>query len=315
MLLAFVIMISAMSCNTEELFIEPVGEEIINLEDEEEILEEDAEPEVDPTLPCDFNLNTIEANATILINCIMDLQVQTINVPANVSILYEGGDIINGTLNFSDNAIISGELLNYTLILTGSNPRVKDPTFNFIPERWGIVEGETTSEIAQRNNNILEGTMFSVKELGVTTFKIDKLDAYFEISKVTSTTSNQNWYPSIEAINIPSDFNLFMTDNTIIRTQPNSRRNSGTLMAVRDVSNVTVTGGILYGDRDTHNYVETGEDGQLLFMVHGANNIILDGIKMTMGSAGGLNINALNFSFQTDYKPSFVLYEIIPNNG
>ena len=57
MLLAFVIMISAMSCNTEELFIEPIGEEVINLEDEEEVLEEDAEPEedsgVDTSLPCE----------------------------------------------------------------------------------------------------------------------------------------------------------------------------------------------------------------------------------------------------------------------
>ena len=72
MLLAFVIMISAMSCNTEELFIEPVGEEIINLEDEEEVLEEESEPEepgVDASLPCDFDLNTIAPDSTILINC------------------------------------------------------------------------------------------------------------------------------------------------------------------------------------------------------------------------------------------------------
>ena len=101
-LLVFVTMLFV-SCNTEELFIEPVGEEVINLEDEEEVVEEevaeeDEEPEVDPTLPCDFDLNTIEPNSTILINCMMDLDGAIINVPANVSIIYEGGDIINGTL-------------------------------------------------------------------------------------------------------------------------------------------------------------------------------------------------------------------------
>ena len=47
MLLAFVIMISAMSCNTEELFIEPVGEEVINLEDEEDVIEEEEDQAVD----------------------------------------------------------------------------------------------------------------------------------------------------------------------------------------------------------------------------------------------------------------------------
>ena len=301
MYLVFFLFLSVVSCNNEELFVEPVIEVV---EDDPANDEDTEETVTDASEPCDFTLDNIEANSTIVINCILDLEGATVTLPANVTILYEGGDIINGTLNFSDNSVISGELLSATLTLSGSTPQMKDTTFNFDPQRWGIVEGPTTSEIALRNRDILEDMFVQAKAMGVITFSIDKMDAYFEISKVTSTTSNQNWYPSVEAINIPSDFNLLMSDNTIIRTQPNNRGNSGVLMAVRDVANVTVTGGVLYGDRDTHEYVNTGEDGQLLFMIHGSNNIVVDGVKMTMGSAGGLNINALNFSFLPDYVPS-----------
>jgi len=303
MLLTFFVMLSILSCNKSELFEAPVADVIID--NPADTPAEDTTPIVNSTEPCDFTLEAVQSGDTVIINCLMDLGGQTINLPSNVTIVYEGGDIINGTLVFTGASVISGELLNSSLTLAGSTPQLKDPTFNFDPKRWGIVEGKTTWDIALRNRDILEAMFLQTKAMGVTTFSIDKMDAYFEVTKVTSTTSNQNWYPSVEAINIPSDFNLVMTDNTIIRMQPNNRGNSGALMAVRDVSNVTVTGGILYGDRDTHEYVNTGEDGQLLFQIHGANNIVLDGIKMTMGSAGGLNINALNFSFQPDYIPSY----------
>ena len=169
------------SCNTEELFIEPVTEVVeedtdINAEDTEDIVEDNEDVLIEP---CDFSLDNLEPNATILINCIMDLDGATISVPANVSILYEGGDIINGTLNFSDNTIISGELLNSTLTLSGSNPQLKDPVFNFIPPRWDIVEGEVPQDVANRNTLIINEILIKVKAMGASNFKLDKLDAYF----------------------------------------------------------------------------------------------------------------------------------------
>ena len=310
MLFIFIVILSAVSCNKDELFVDTTADTtVIDTPTDSTTVGDgtvnDNNPIVTTTIPCDFSLDTVLANDTVIINCILDLGGQTFNLPTGVSIIYEGGDLINGTLNFSDSSIISGELLNSSVTLGGSTPQLKDATFQFYPGRWEIVEGPTTSDIALRNRNILEDMFLRTKSMGATTFSIDKMDAYFEVTKVTSTTSNQNWYPSVEAINIPSDFNLVMTDNTILRLQPNSRGNSGVLMAVRDVSNVTVTGGVLYGDRNEHVYNNVGEDGQLLFMIHGAQNIVLDGIKMTMGSAGGLNINGLNFSYQPDYNPSF----------
>tara|TARA_R110002049_G_scaffold2235_1_gene16335 strand:- start:13763 stop:15706 length:1944 start_codon:yes stop_codon:yes gene_type:complete len=294
----------SLSCNNEELFVEPVTEVIDEPVGDEEQDPEDTDDDFDATQPCDFTLDNIEPNSTIVINCILDLDGATVNLPANVTILYEGGDIINGSLVFSGTSVISGELLNSSLTLGGSSTQMKDPTFNFDPQRWGIVEGKTTSGIALRNRDILESIMIEAKDLGVTTFKIDAIDAYFEVSKVTSGTTNQNFYPEIEAINIPSDFNLVMTDNTYLRVFPNNVPKY-VLLAVRDVSNVTITGGNLYGDRDDHDYSGGGtHEWGHVFALKAAVNVIIDGIYISNGSGDGIDISSLGFTFQPDYKPT-----------
>ncbi|MEP3836578.1 MAG: right-handed parallel beta-helix repeat-containing protein [Algibacter sp.] len=291
------------SCNNEELFVDDAVSEELVVTDE---VKEEIENPIDPNDPCDFDLSSATANATVIINCILDLEGQTVTLPNNVYLKYEGGDITNGTINFGASNRIDGELLNYSLNIGGQTPTLSEPIFNFLPERWNLVEGQTTSDIAQENNNILEGTMFKVKEYGATTMKIDELDAYFEISKVTSTTTNVNFYPSVEAINIPSDFNLEMTDNTNLRTFPNGKED-GRLIAFREVSNSSIKGGRLHGERDEHDYSghSAGEGGNHLIEVHGSNDIVIDGVTMTMGSKGGLFINALNFTFQSNYDPSY----------
>ncbi|MBU2951165.1 right-handed parallel beta-helix repeat-containing protein [Tamlana agarivorans] len=181
---------------------------------------------------------------------------------------------------------------------------LNDKEFTFIPEHWGIVQGVVDSQTALNNRNILESIMIKAKSQGFTTFKIDKLDAYFEVGIVTSETSNQNFYASIEAINVPSDFNLIMTDNTHLRVQPNSAPKY-CLLALRDVSNVTVTGGNLYGDRDEHDYSSGGshEWGDVVEL-HAARNSTIDNVKMMNGSGDGLRIHSLKHAFEADYNPS-----------
>ncbi|MCF7560788.1 right-handed parallel beta-helix repeat-containing protein [Sabulilitoribacter multivorans] len=316
-MLLFMFMISFLSCNQEELFVEPIAEEEViddTDEDNDETNDGDGEPDTggdnqtDPTLPCDFNLNNVQANSTIVINCVLDLEGQTITLPSSVTIEYEGGDIINGTINFSDNGVIDGNLLNSTLTIGGSSPQVKDTAFNFIPERWGIVQGVTTSDIAWSNNKILESTMALVKELGVTTFKIDKIDAYFEGSRPTPPETN--FYPHREAVNIPSDFNLVMTDNTHLRIQPATSQteqlDNGAILSINDASNITVTGGTLHGDRQTRYFSpnDDGLEGSHLFYIQSGVNVTLDGIKFVNGSKGGLSISSIGFTYQPIYKPT-----------
>ncbi|NVN19327.1 hypothetical protein GUA46_13340 [Muricauda sp. HICW] len=254
--------------------------------------------------PCDYTLDGIESNSTLEIACRMDLGGQTITVPSGVTFVFAGGEIINGTLNFSAQGTIDGDLLNKDLTIEG-DVKLDDPIFQFYPERWDIVQGQVNSDRALKNNTNFEGLMFYVKELGATTFQTDEFDAYFEVTKVTSTTTNQNFYPSLEAVNLPSDFTLSMTNNTFLRVFPTIGTTSAALIGVREVDNVTIRGGILVGDRDNRSYSrENAEEGAHLMTIRSGKNIVLDGIKFTKGSLGGLNINSVGHTFDSNYDPT-----------
>ncbi|PKB44660.1 copper-binding protein NosD [Cellulophaga sp. RHA19] len=301
---SLVIATTTVSCSQEDLLANVIEE---NAAEEEP----DTEPDVQPvddlkinTTPCDYTLDGIAAGTTLAIECQLDLDGKTVSLPTGVTLEYKGGEIINGTLNFTAGGKIDGNLLNQNLTVEG-NVSLLSETFEFHPSRWDIVQGITTSQIAQKNNNNLEDLMFYTKSIGATTFTIDKFDAYFEVSKVTSTTTNQNFYPQKEAVNIPGDFTLLMTDNTILRVFPTVGKVAATLLALDNVSNTIVKGGTLYGDRDLRNYSKkNAEEGSHLFLVKSSNNIVLDNITFTMGSLGGLNINSYGFTFNSDYIPT-----------
>ncbi|WP_299216942.1 right-handed parallel beta-helix repeat-containing protein [uncultured Aquimarina sp.] len=303
--LLFLIAFSYVSCSNESIeeIVADVEEEV---EEEDNNEEEEEDTDITSDNPCDFDLLSIAANSTVTIDCLMDLEGKTINLPANVNFDFEGGDIFNGTLVFSG-GYIDGRLLNFDLETQG-DVMLKSPTFMFTASRWeNIVQGQTTSDIALQNTAEFEKLMFRIKDMGGTTFKTDVFDAFFEITKVTSTTANQNFYASVEAVNIPSDFHLKMSDNTHLRTfTAESGIENGVILAVRDVDNVIVSGGNLYGDRDKRVYSpeDVGLEGTHLFHIHASRNITLDGINFINGSKGGLNVYSLGFSFNPDYIPT-----------
>ncbi len=264
------------------------------------------QPENIITTPCNFDISSITENTTIIIDCLWDLNGSNITLPKNVNFDFNGGDIINGTLDFSGGTI-DGRLLNYKLNIQG-DVTLKDSTFRFYAVRWDIKEGNTTSEIALQNTEKFENVLFLTHQLGATTFQVDKFDAFFEVTKVTSTTSNQNFYPSLEAINIPSNFHLIMTGNTHLRIFPGDTHNriGGAIFAVRDASNITVSGGNLHGDRDQRVFSpdDNGLEGSYLFIIHSGKNIIIDGLNFEDGSAGTFAIHSFGFSFNPDYNPT-----------
>src|SRR5690606_27619737 len=172
--------------------------------------------------------------------------------------------------------------------------------FNFYPERWDIDQGKNVdSDRALENNTNFEELMYFVKDLGANVFLVDEFDAYFEVTKVTSTTSNQNFYPSVEAINVPSDFTLSMSDNTILRVYPTENLKSAALLAVREAENVKISGGVLYGDRDLRQYSkDNAEEGAHLIVIRSGKNVVLEGIKLIKGSTGGITVNSVGHSFE-----------------
>ncbi|WP_378173676.1 right-handed parallel beta-helix repeat-containing protein [Aquimarina sp. SS2-1] len=302
LILLSVLYFSCSNESIEELVSEE--EEIIDEEDNNEEEEEDSD--ITSSDPCDFDLSSVAANSTVVIDCLLDLEGKTVNLPTNVTFDFEGGDIFNGTLVFSG-GYIDGRLLNSKLETQG-DVLLKDPTFKFKASRWeNIVQGQTTSDIALKNTAEFEGLMYKIKEMGGTTFETNVFDAYFETTKVTSTTSNQNFYASVEAINVPSNFHLKMSDNTKLRQFPAaSGVENGTVIAIRDVDNVIVSGGFIIGDRNQRIYSpeDVGLEGTHLMHIHSGRNVTIDGVNFVEGSKGAIAIYSLGFSFNPDYKPT-----------
>ncbi|MDO7171357.1 right-handed parallel beta-helix repeat-containing protein [Mariniflexile sp. AS56] len=300
MYLVFFVMISLVSCNSEELFKEPTSEIVLDNETPEDT---DSTTEANASTPCDFTLNNVAANSTIIINCVLDLNGESITLPTNVTVVYEGGSIINGTINFSNGNTIDGDLLNSTLILGGTTPLLKDPTFNFDPKRWGIVEGKVTDAVALRNKTLLQNTIDKTKEMGVQTFTIDNMDAYFAVGISSDVAGVAN-----NALHLPSDFNLIMTDNTFLRVQPNAFPFS-VLLTVFENKNVTITGGNLIGDRWEHEYVTENvgtyfsHEWPMLLQFASAENIVADGVYMADATGDGLSIaNGRNLRYEAGAK-------------
>jgi parallel beta-helix repeat protein len=278
MLLLFVITLSFMSCNNEELFVDDIVEVVEDtpIDPDNPPVEDTNSGTTDTSAPCDFTLDAVQAGDTVIINCVLDLGGATVNLPSNVTIVFEGGDIINGTLNFSDNSIISGELLNPSLTLGGSTPLMKDTSFQFDPKRWGIEEGIVTDEIALNNRNILQDLIDQTKLMGIEVFEIHNMDAFF----YTSNGSD---------IFLPSNFHLKLSEKTFIRMQPHHFWN-GVLISVFEKENVIISGGHFYGDRFTHDYspIQDGDgiwrnthEWSVLIVVSGSQNVILDGVYIS----------------------------------
>ncbi|MDN3667147.1 right-handed parallel beta-helix repeat-containing protein [Algibacter miyuki] len=255
----------------------------------------DTNSDVDSSLPCEFKLENVEPNSIVIINCVMDLGYETVTLPSNVSIIYEGGDIINGTLSFSEGSIISGELLNSTLTVAGVLPELKNNVFNFLPERWEIIEDKVEDDVALSNRKKFNDVMLLVQKLGGTKFEVDNLNAYFDVS----SRVNNPKIKSESAILLPSNFELSMTDNTYLRVQPNNAHAYSLIMVFKG-ENIKVTGGNLIGDRYEHDYTpvvdlygkeyDTHEWGHVTH-VSGGVNVTLEGINILDGSGDGFVVH------------------------
>ncbi|MFC5045336.1 hypothetical protein ACFSTE_17505 [Aquimarina hainanensis] len=251
--------------------------------------------------PCKFNLNgDLPVNGVMVIDCILDLDGKTIELPENFKFDFDGGIITNGTLKFNG-GYIDGRLLNSKLKIEGST-KLKNPAYQFLPSRWEIVQGKTTQENALRNKKILEDNFEMAQALKAESFSIGAMDAYFYIAE---EYVEGNYYPTLEAINVPSNFTLIMSNDTHIRTFPNSS-SKYSLLAVHDAENITIKGGNLYGDRDEHNYAGGGthEWGHVLAL-RSAVNVVIDGVRAVNGAGDGIDINSIGFTHTPEgYKPS-----------
>ncbi len=227
-------------------------------------------------LPCLINLESIDSNQTIRINCNIDLNNQTIILPQNTTLKFEGGSIYNGTLIFN-NGLIDGKLLNIDLEIDGS-VKLINTHFSFEKEKWGIVEGDVNFETALLNRENINTAITLVKSLRGNLFEINNIDAYIEVGAYHFGN-----YAYREAIQIPSNFHFKMGEDCTFRVQPNDQIAYG-LLSARSANNVKISGGHLIGDKYEHTYTtgteqDTHEFGTGIYFV-GVTNSIIDGVTI-----------------------------------
>ncbi|GAA4274201.1 hypothetical protein GCM10022258_34970 [Aquimarina gracilis] len=257
----------------------------------------DPDPDPDPedpdntaTTPCDFDLSGVTANQTFVIDCILDLQGETINLPANVTFEFDKGDIINGTLNFSSGGKIDGRLMSSKLELQGDVTLI-DPTFRFFPVRWEITEGNVTQPEAFKNHEMLQKVVTLTKEMGASTFTVNKMDAFFDSADIF-----------VPAVFLPSDFHFQMSENTRMRVFPANGNFSTRMFKIRGVENVKLSGGYIIGERDEHGPTPNGS-ATLVDITTGI-NIIVENVHMSNSGTTGLSVNSLKFAQDPEYVPS-----------
>lgn len=309
MLNALILMMFFFSCNKEELIEQNIENVVIEEDKNSDTVNEDAddtnEPEsTDPSLPCAFALKDLIINDSININCVLDLEGQAVNLPANVTLKFDGGQIINGILNFAGGQI-DGKLLNDSLKIHGDVMLI-DETFFFSPEKWNIVEGKVTDEIALNNKNIINEVIKLVYDLGGKVFEMDKINAYFDVRVFLVNQEKQ----ALNSILIPSNFEVKMSDNTHLRVQPNEAP-AYHLMSIFKGENIKISGGNLYGDRWEHDYSpvndiygnnrDTHDWGHVL-KVSGGKNVLIENVYMTDATGDAFGINASTIR-NTDGSP------------
>lgn len=239
----------------------------------------------------DYDFENICSGDHIVINGVIDLKGGAIDFPRKVTIDVLNGGVINGTLNFAEDTVISGELLNGSLKINGDETTISNEVFYFEPKRWGIVEGVVSDEVAYKNKEIIQNFINQVVGYGVTTVVIDKMDCYIGVGG--------NWSLGEQTLNdgisLPSNFKLQMSENTFIRVQPNRWPRYNVLNAYKK-ENIEINGGNIIGDRFTHDYAPISDEFGLsrnshewgtLVVIAGSHNVVVDGVTMKDSSGDG----------------------------
>jgi len=287
-LLAAFIMFTLFSCSSDDLAHDEMG---INTADLTLKLNRSSSP-------CEKNLLGMVSNSKLSIDCLSDLGGQTINMPKGVALNFDGGSLANGTLNFNGGTI-DGRLLSRGLKITG-NVQLANNTYEFEPSQWGIVQGWTNKGNAKNNKEAIMEAINQVKDLGGNTLEIKEMDAYLYVG---NEYNNPNWYSAEEGVSIPSNFTLKMSNDTHLRVYPNNSERYA-LIGMRGVTNATVEGGHLHGDRDTHSYNGGSHEWGILFEIEGAQNSTVRNVSMSEAAGDGMTIHSLKFTWEPDYRPA-----------
>lgn len=171
---------------------------------------------------------------------------------------------------------------------------MRTPIYELELSRWGVYNDGTHSiETTNGINNALQWA----KSTGYKTFKIP--NGIYLIAKGTQQRD------PVARINLVSDMDFILSDDAILQKETNHFEIYSVLYLGNKVKNVTIKGGTYRGDRDTHDYSIKGENtagthewGVGIDMV-GAENVVIDGVKLEKFTGDGLQVSATNITGTT----------------
>ncbi|MEH7386541.1 right-handed parallel beta-helix repeat-containing protein [Bacillus sp. JJ1521] len=157
--------------------------------------------------------------------------------------------------------------------------------YNLELTKWGIYnDGSHPKETTKGINDALKWA----QEQGFTTFYVPA--GNYLVSKGKSEDDPD------ARINMVSNMTFILDGNAVIQKETNGFEIYSTLFLDSEVDNVTIKGGTIRGDRETHDYSQKGEYTEGThewgngINTKGASNIIIDGVKIEKFTGDGIEI-------------------------
>jgi len=162
---------------------------------------------------------------------------------------------------------------------------IDESTYYLELEKWGIYNDGTHSEETTKGFN--EALIWANRQ-GYNTFYVPA--GTYLVSKGESETD-----PNAR-INLVSNMTFLMDDEVVIQKETNGYEIYSTLFLGSEVENVTIRGGTLRGDRETHDYTQKGDftEGSHEWgngiNTNGARNVVIDSVKIEKFTGDGIEI-------------------------
>ncbi|MBS4179134.1 right-handed parallel beta-helix repeat-containing protein [Lederbergia citrea] len=160
-----------------------------------------------------------------------------------------------------------------------------EKTYQLDLSKWGVFNDGTHPKETTKGFN--EALKWAQRE-GYTTFYVPA--GTYLVSKGLSDSDPE------ARINMVSNMTFLLDDKAVIQKETNGYEIYSTLFLDSEVENVTIKGGTLRGDRDTHDYSQQGEATEGTHEwgngidTAGAKNIVVDSVKIERFTGDGIEI-------------------------
>lgn len=164
--------------------------------------------------------------------------------------------------------------------------QIDSTSYIFNIDEWGIIEGKVTDDVALNNKIQISKALKYAFFKGYKIFKVD-LDAYFLVDADNYNRATE------QSILLQSNMHFKMSDQTVLRVQPNSAISYAVLSAWKK-ENVKVSGGKIIGDRFSHDYKtikNTHEFGYAIYF-RGVINGVVDNVELRECTGDGFIVQS-----------------------